>query len=139
MALIIPYFHGQGVSISEPYMQVVEALNLIGGAINSGAGGGGGYVQQIVINSGLTGPVPIANSIMLWNSGDSGDKTQPLPPSTGSLAQYTIVDVLGTAVDGNAIIPSPVSGPVIIGNNYGVYTPFSSITLVDTILGYVYI
>lgn len=139
MAKIIPYFYGTGVSISEPYMQVVEALNLLGDAINSGSGGSGGYAVQISVDSGLIGPVPEPNAMLLWNSGDSGNKTQPLPPSTGSLAQYTIVDVVGTATDINAIIPQPVSGPPIIGPNPGVYTPYGSITLVDTVLGYVYI
>lgn len=138
MRSIIPYFYGAGTSISEPYMQVVEALNLIGEAINSGSGGSGGYSVQISIDSGFVGPVPDANAMLLWNSGDSGNKDQPLPPSTGSLAQYTIVDVLGTASDVNAIVPSTPDSS-IIGPNPGVYTPFGSITLIDTALGYVYI
>lgn len=140
MSSHIPYFHGQGVAISEPYGQVVEALNLLGSAINSGGGGGGGgYSQTVVINAGLSGPTAVANSIMLWNSSSSGDKDQPLPPSTGSLASYTIVDVTGAAEVGNAIIPNPVSGLPIIGLNPGVYSPYGSITLVDTILGYIYV
>lgn len=139
MANIIPYFYGQGVSISEPYMQVVEALNLIGAAINNGSGGGGGFAEQVVIDSGLTGPIPAPNSILLWNSSDVGEKIQPLPPSTGSLASYTIVDVNGNASSLAPIMPTPISGLPIIGINPGVYTPFSTITLVDTILGYIYI
>lgn len=137
---IIPYFYGQGVSISEPYMQVVEALNLLGDAINSGhGGGGGGFSEQVTIDAGLVGPVAEPNSIILWNSTDTGAKVQPLPPSTGSLSQYTIVDVIGTASFDDPIVPTPESGLPIIGPNPGVYTAYSSITLVDTILGYVYI
>lgn len=138
MANIIPYFHGQGVSISEPYMQVVEALNLIGDAINNGIGGGR-YLSQTVINFGLMGPTASPGSVILWNSTTPGLKSQPLPKSTGSLNLYTISDVTGSIDEDNAIVPQPISGLAIVGLNPGIYSPYGSITLLDTILGYIYI
>ena len=95
---------------------------------------GGAITLQTIYTTGSTGATAALDSFIGWNSPTTANKTQPIPTSTGSLAQIVISDIYGSAGT-YPITATPISG-VVVGVNQ-VYTAYGSITLLDTNAGWV--
>lgn len=96
-------------------------------------GGGGGLTSQQIVTSGTTAAQASLNQFVGFKSATTGDKTVPVPTSTGSLGFIVISDLEGTA-EMYPITAVPVSGS--INGPDQVYTDLGSITLVDTAEGW---
>ncbi len=96
--------------------------------------GGGGFIYEEDVNSGIINMTANVGTIALWNSPDAGSKTNYIPAATGSLQLITLVDVFGNAYTYN-ITPVPLAGSIV--GNPAVYTNGGSITLLDTNSGWV--
>lgn len=100
---------------------------------NLSGGGGSGVTHERDIVSGTTDSAPLVNTICLWNSATTGNKTQTIPASTGSLGLIIIMDVRGTAST-YPITATPALGSILGPNS--VYINNASISLIDTSLGW---
>lgn len=96
-------------------------------------GGGSGITHERDITSGTADTAPLVNTICLWDSATTGNKTQTIPTSSGSLGIIIIMDVEGNAST-YPITAVPSSGSIIGPNS--VYINNASITLIDTSLGW---
>lgn len=104
-------------------------------ALVSVGGNSGGYSSQSFVTTGTTGVMAILGEYIGWSSGTTGNKTQPIPTSTGSLQQICIQDLGGNATTGNEITAVPATGTII--GNTSVATPYGRIILLDTTVGWV--
>lgn len=96
---------------------------------------GGGYSSQSFVLSGAAGPSASLGEFIGWLSASSGNKTQPIPASTGSLQLICIMDLAGTATNLAQITAVPLTG--VVTGNASVYTAFGRIILLDTSMGWV--
>jgi hypothetical protein len=115
---------------------VQNGANVATPANNLGAGGTGGtYAYEIDVPTGLTATVTKVGTLVLFNSASMGAKSVTIPTSTGSKGIITIKDYYGSATSQYPIVPVPVTGT--IKDNSQVYTPYGSITLYDSSVGWV--
>jgi hypothetical protein len=97
--------------------------------------------QLINIATGTTNTVSAAltaDTVITWQSAATGAKSQTIPTAIGSGFRMTVTDCQGTATT-YPITVAPATGSVIgasMGTNH-IYTNYSSITLIDTSIGWV--
>ncbi len=100
--------------------------------------GGGGFISSDrAIGSGSSDIATTSDGLILWNSAAAATKLQTIPASTGSLQVIIIMDFFGNS-DVHPIIIAAASGDI---NNtlpsVTISTPGGSLTLLDSILGWV--
>lgn len=119
--------HGPSAEYEQTTTQAIANLG-------GGGGGGGGPTSTLVVNSGTTSAEAMLSQIVIFNSATVGNKTVPIPSSTGSNQFIWIFDFEGNAGT-YPITAVPESGSITGVNE--VYTNNGSIILLDTSVGWI--